>query len=123
MLREITMWLVGSGLIPSAGFILLYGLTSPWWRSPGGRHLMSFAVAAFLLFTWGFLALRLGDYTGRRVLRFLVVVSFVGLSWWRFIALLHLHFGLLARRSRRDGQEEDLGRTLSRRSSDPPPGH
>ena len=114
LIREVTMWVVFSGIVSSAGFILLYGFTSPWWRSPGGRHLMSFAVAAFLLFVWGFLALYIGDYPGRRILRVAVAASFVGLSWWRFLVLLHLHFGLLHHRQ----HDEDIGRALSRRSED-----
>ena len=95
MIREFTMWLMALGLVPSLGFVLLYGLTSPWWRSAGGRHLMSFAIAAFLLFLWGFLTLLLDEYTGRRTLRLLVTVAFASLAWWRFLVLLHLHFGLL----------------------------
>ena len=117
MLREITMWLVASGLVPSAGFVLLYGFTSPWWRSPGGRHLMSFAVAAFLLFSWGFFALYIGDYPGRRLLRTLAAASFVGLAWWRFLVLLHLHFGMFRHHFNGDPMDKNPGR----RSDDPPP--
>ena len=119
MLREITMWLVAFGIIPSLGFVLLYGFTSPWWKSPGGRHLMSFAAAAFLLFVWVFLTLIFDEFTGRRVLRLIVAASFVTLAWWRFIVLLRLHFGFLRNHFNGDDAMEGGPR---RRADDPPPG-
>ena len=117
MLRDITLVLTVLGLIPALSFITLYGTTSPWWRSSGGRHLMSFSVAALLLFLWWSLELLVGSYPGRQTLRFVVAASFVTLMWWRFFVLLHLHFGLL--RNHFNGNSRDS--TPRRRASDPPP--
>ena len=117
MLREITLVLAVLGLIPALGFIALYGTTSPWWRSPGGRHLMSFAVAALLLFLWWSLEILIGSYPGRQVLRFVVAASFVTLMWWRLFALVYLHFGLL----RKHFNGDSVDSTPRRRASDPPP--
>ncbi|TXS39703.1 hypothetical protein EAO77_36160 [Streptomyces sp. t39] len=40
-----------SGLVSACAlvFILVYGLTAPWWRSPIGRHMMAFSAAIGLL--------------------------------------------------------------------------
>jgi len=119
MLRDITLTLAVLGIVPGVGFTVLYGSTSPWWRSAGGRHLMSFSLGATMLFLWWSLEFLVGSYPGRQVLRLVLAVSFVGLMWWRFLVLLHLHFGVFQRHFHEDGDGEGSPR---RRKTDLPPG-
>ncbi|MGW3400300.1 putative phage holin [Streptomyces zhihengii] len=42
---------VASGLVSACSlvFVLVYGLTAPWWKSAIGRHMMAFSAAIGLL--------------------------------------------------------------------------
>jgi FlaA1/EpsC-like NDP-sugar epimerase len=50
------MWLnvvaSGAATVVCAGFVVVYHLHAPWWRSATGRHLMAVGAALTLLFAY-----------------------------------------------------------------------
>jgi hypothetical protein len=77
-------------MAPAAtAFPIVYGLTSPWWRSLVGRALMTKAVGLALLIDISIAYEFLGDdYAARNAVRFTVFGFILTGVWLQFFALL-----------------------------------
>lgn len=75
-------------LVPYTLFVVLYATRSPWYRSAMGRSLLlSKSVIAALAWN-AVLALWLGDYTGRGVIRVFIVGGAIVAGWAQLILLV-----------------------------------
>lgn len=80
-------------------FPISYGLTRPWYKTEPGRHLFSFSTVVAIAMT--LIAIRpvFGDFPGRVVISFVVLLALGIVCSWRF--------ALFLRASRRDRRSDD----------------
>jgi len=82
--------LIVSAAPPLTGFALVFGFTSPWWRSLLGRALVTKATGLALLINISFAYRYLGDdYAYRDAVRLFVYALITVGAWMQFIALLN----------------------------------
>ena len=86
---DLALYMVFAMAPAATAFPLLYGLTSPWWRSLVGRALMTKAVGLALLIDISIVYQFLGDdYAARNAVRFAVFGFILAGVWLQFFALL-----------------------------------
>jgi len=81
--------LLWAAAIASWIFPVLYTVLAPWWRSPTGRHLFSFAMMIAVIFAVIMLPKVFGDYTGRNMVRLSSYTAMTVILWrhvWLLIA-------------------------------------
>lgn len=86
---EVVEFLIYATAPPATLFALIYGLTTPWWRSMIGRALLTSSTALALLVDLSLLFQWLGpEYLGRAYVR-VTVFGLVCLgAWLKFTALV-----------------------------------
>lgn len=106
--ERVVEWLVYGTAPPATLFALIYGLTTPWWRSLIGRALLVSSTALALLVDLALLFQWLGpEYLGRSYVR-VTVFGLVCLgAWLKFAALVGMKID--SRRSRRIDRELSRG--------------
>lgn len=96
----IAVVLIAAASIPATLFPLVYGFTSPWWRTPIGRALMVKAVGLALLIDISLVYNFFGDdYAARDAVR-LGVFSLITVGvWMQFLALMREKWRVWAARA------------------------
>ena len=87
--RDVSTLLAVLAALPTWGFVALYALRAPWWRTPIGRNLMAVSTAvavALTLVVLGRLGLRF--WAGYQFLAMALYLVVGVLMWHRFILLL-----------------------------------
>lgn len=85
----------------SLGFVVLYGVTAPWYKTFIGRALEGKSTSIFVLLTLSDLYALLGqNYVGRDTLKFIGATMLVVFIWLQFVALIKIKLEQL--RDRRD---------------------
>lgn len=80
-----TQFLLVAAAVPLVGFIVCYGLFSPWWKTLQGKLLLTQKVAmlALVLF-WAIDP----HFPGREIVRLVLISILVLLFWGMFLALI-----------------------------------
>lgn len=87
---DVAVLLILAAAPPQTAFAIIYGLGSPWWRSPVGRALFTKALGLALLIDISLIYHWLGDnYALRDVVRLTVYSVIVVGAWLQFGALIH----------------------------------
>lgn len=64
-------------------FPFLYGLLRPWWKSEMGTHLFFYSAVVGLALTLAVLRPVFGDFPGRGIVSFAILLALTGVIWWR----------------------------------------
>ncbi len=79
-------WSVVAGLT----FVIAYAMTQPWWKSPIGRHMMSFMAGFTLILILSMLGYFFPDMPGRTEVRLFTWALIPILFTWRTVILLRI---------------------------------
>ena len=92
--QAVVDWVVRIGVVTSvtAGlvFMVTYHLTSKWWMSSIGRHMMSFMSGMTLILLLSVVALIFPDMPFRQELRIFSWILIPGLFVWRAVVILKI---------------------------------
>jgi hypothetical protein len=75
-------------LIPYTAFVVLYATRSPWWETGMGRSLLLSKTVIAALSWNAVLALWLGEYPGRDIVRGLIVGAAIVAGWSQLYLLV-----------------------------------
>src|SRR5882724_10425427 len=76
---------VGSLIFP-----IVYGFTRPWRKSPVGRLLVADSAVIALALTLVVIRPIFGDFPGRQVLNYFIIVALAFVIWWRVILFFRI---------------------------------
>lgn len=81
-------FLIVGTLVGALIFSIGYGLTSKWWENVQGRNVFFYGLVITLMFILLSLRVIFGDFSGRAVVSFLLLLALFLVVWWRTILWL-----------------------------------